>query len=81
MDDGEGVQPKVSAADAATLAAQETCLADREEQLARDQRQDAEASTSRWTRRLHEKIAASHDRAEMEHRDAAERYTAYAVKF
>ena len=64
--------------DAATRAAQETLLADREEQRARDQRQDGEASVSRWTRRVHERKAQVHDEVAMGHRDAAERYAALA---
>jgi len=66
-----------AAAGPAALAAQETTLAERDEQLAADQRRDGAASVSRWARRLHERTAQSHDRAALRHRDAAEACTAH----
>ncbi len=73
MDQVVVAQPQASAG-AATLAAQETLLADREEHRAKEQRHEGEASTSRWARRLHEKRAEIHDQSAMGHRDAAERF-------
>jgi len=82
MDDAEVVEPeaKDAGAEQAALAAHETLLADQEGQRAVRQREDREASTSTWARRLHEKNAERHDRAEMGHRDAAELHTLQAEK-
>ncbi len=78
MDDAEVAEPEEPEEGAAVRAERETLLADREAQRAVEQRQDREASSSTWARRLHERAAQLHDQAEMAHRDAAELHTLQA---